>query len=191
MPSKPSNNPFQPSAPVSFRWPILPPIPQASKGFRWEMNASQKQNRWVNSSIWLVYSIPLLVLLSLASSPLWYVREVMYPQTPQERDAYQSEGVRVPYALLCTVGAIASGLCLPMLAYILHLVMRGALGLNTTGDAMAIAGCLFATCLLVSAILVVVMLPLYVTYRYHISPSETTDTTDTPTTMPQHLPHSA
>lgn len=36
-----------------------------------------------------IYLTPLLALLILASSPLWYIREGMNPQTPEEREAYQ------------------------------------------------------------------------------------------------------
>lgn len=138
------------------------------------MTASEKQQRWGHMYGLAIYLVPLLALLILASSPLWYVREVMYPQTPEERAAYHSLWVRVPYALLCTAGAIASVLCLPMIGYILYGGMRSIWGLRTRGDAMATAAYVFLTVLMVSAILMLIMLPLYVTYQYHISSSDTT-----------------
>ena len=51
--------------------------------------------------------------------------------------------------------------------------MRSLWGLRTRGDAMATAAKVFLTVLMVSAILMLIMLPLYVTYRYNISSGDT------------------
>lgn len=120
-----------------------------------------------------IFVLPLVVLLILASSPLWYMREVMYPQTPAARKVYHSPWVRVPYALLCVVGVVASLLCLPMIGYLVYGGMRSVRGLRTRGSAMATIAYMFRTGMLVGALLVCVMLPLYVTYRYHLSSGDT------------------
>ena len=138
------------------------------------MNASEKQQRWTNMlAICILLLLPLVVLLILASSPLWHVREVMYPQTPAARKMYHSPWVRVPYALLCVVGVVASLLCLPMIGYLVHGGMRSVRGLRTRGDAMATFAYSFRTGMLVGALLLCVMLPLYVTYRYNLSSRDT------------------
>ena len=145
-----------------------------SSRFRTKMSSSEMKQRWVNLSIMTaVYLLPLIVLFLIASSPLWYVREVLYPQTQDAREAYHSSWVRVPYILLCIFGTIASVLCLPMLGYVLYGGVRSLNGLRTEGAAMATAAKVFWTVIAVSAILICIMLPLFVTYRYNISNKRT------------------
>ena len=144
--------------------------------FRTKMTASQKKLRWANLSAWAFILFLLLVLLVVSSSPLWYIRDVLYPQTPQAQKAYHSPWVRVPYILLCIAGGIASVLCLPMIGVLLYGCVRLIAGLNTRGDAMATLAYTMLTGLIVGAIMVLVMLPLYVVYRYHISSGDTVDT---------------
>lgn len=169
--------PMPPTTP--FRWTLIPTeqdirtSPGYTKAFRWKMNASERQQRWTNVLAVCIYALPLVIPLILASSPLWHVREVMYPQTPAARKVYHSPWVRVPYALLCVVGVVASLLCLPMIGYLVYGGMRSVWGLRTRGDTMATIGYVFRTGMLVGALLVCVMLPLYVTYRYHLSSGDT------------------
>ena len=115
-------------------------------------------NRYINDIFVLCFIIGLFIIAIL---PLFSIKKVFFPDSEEEKEKYNSLGVKIPFGILCVFSVIVSIFILFVLGVILYCLM----GEHTMN---CISGSSSFMMMIPSALILYIMLPMYIIYKEHV-----------------------
>ena len=101
-----------------------------------------------------------VILLIVALLPLFSIKQVFFPVNEEDKEKYESLGVRIPFGILCGLSIVVS----IMIMWFNYEFIVNLMGDNDPGGFGAVSFMM----LIPSAMMLYLMLPLYIVYRMHV-----------------------
>ena len=101
-----------------------------------------------------------VILLIVALLPLFSIKQVFFPVNEEEKEKYESLGVKIPFGILCGLSIVVS----IMIMGITRTFIVNLMGNNDPGGFSGASFMMMIPC----TMMLYLMLPLYIVYRMHV-----------------------